>query len=49
MLFATLSVVTGLGWTERAPDAHAEPPEVQACIAQPVLQRDSTGSGVMCL
>jgi peptidoglycan hydrolase-like protein with peptidoglycan-binding domain len=49
VLFATLSVVTGLGWTERAPDAHAEPPEVQACIAQPVLQRGSTGSGVMCL
>lgn len=55
MLFATLSVVTGLAWLDRAPAAEAESPsvpevpEVQACIAQPTLQRDSTGSGVMCL
>lgn len=50
MVLSALCVAVGLIVPSRAPAAVAEGvPEVQACIAQPVLITGSYGSGVLCL
>ncbi len=49
MAVAALCGVAGLGLPLPAPMAAAELPEVQPCIAQPVLAQQSYGSGVLCL
>lgn len=49
MVLAALSVAVGVVMPMRAPAAVAGVPEVQPCIAQPVLITGSYGSGVLCL
>ncbi len=49
MAVAAVCAVVGVGAPLPASTAVAELPEVQPCIAQPVLARQSYGSGVLCL
>eukprot|EP01041_Mallomonas_annulata_P014863 gene14862-31551_t len=46
---AALCVAVGVVVPLHAPTASADLPEVQPCVAQPVLGRESYGSGVLCL
>lgn len=49
MAVAALCVAASVGVPLHAPTASADLPEVQPCVAQPVLGRESYGSGVLCL